>query len=186
MHHDSDGFSILPLKEKDAPELAALEAECFSSAWSAEQYAELLRGVEAALSRAEATGQRTLPPLLVLGLRTPKTRLAAYISLGLHGAAQELEIYNIAVHDDFRRTGLGRRLLLRALEAGAALGLNRAVLEVRTGNTAALALYAAVGFTRCGVRKAYYTDTGEDALVLSCKLPLDHDGQQPGGTSCDC
>jgi ribosomal-protein-alanine N-acetyltransferase len=165
-----DDYSIFPLKEKDASELAALEAACFSSAWSGEQYARLLRGVEEALTRAAASARGNCPPFLVIGARAPTGRLAAYISLGLHSASGEMEIYSIAVHGDFRRQGLGRTLLERALDIGKGLDLTRALLEVRTGNAAALALYFSVGFCRRGRRKAYYADTGEDALVLSREL----------------
>jgi ribosomal-protein-alanine N-acetyltransferase len=161
---DSAGYSIFPLKAKDAPELAALEAACFSTAFGEAQYAALLGGVE------ERLAGKGPPPFLALGLRIDG-RLAAYVSLGLHRAAGELEIHNLAVHDDFRRKGLGKILLEQALRIGTRLELTRAVLEVRAGNTAARALYAAAGFGLCGRRKAYYADTGEDALVLSRNLP---------------
>lgn len=164
MLNERGEYSIVPLKAKDAGELADLEAACFSSAWSAEQYRALLGGVESALQRGRGAGH--VPPFLALGLRFAAHELAAYITLGLHAAGGELEVYNIAVQERRRRLGLGRALLDRALEVGARLGLSRALLEVRTGNTAALALYAAAGFTCCGRRKGYYPDTGEDALVL--------------------
>jgi ribosomal-protein-alanine N-acetyltransferase len=50
-------------------------------------------------------------------------------------------------------------------------GCARALLEVRAGNVAALALYARAGFQECGRRKRYYADTDEDALVLCRDLP---------------
>ena len=168
MEQLSDDLTLFVLKEKDAMELAALEAACFSTAWSAEQYAKLLRAVEAAGAAFER--RRTLPPFYVLGIGS-NDGLAAYISLGLHQAAEELEIYNIAVDMSQRQRGLGKSLLEYALRTAAGFGLSRAVLEVRVSNTPALALYAATGFVECGRRKGYYADTGEDALVLARNLP---------------
>ena len=69
-----------------------------------------------------------------------------------------------------RRRGLGRRLLLLALQAGRKMGMQKAILEVREGNVAALALYRASGFVQAGRRRRYYADTGEDALVLERPL----------------
>ncbi len=158
-------YSIVVLGAKDAGELAALEAECFSMPWSEACYRDILGAVDRALGEKTPPWNK-LPPFMALGLREPDASLAAYICLGLHQAAGELEIYNIAVASYARRRGYGKALLSRALAMAAAGGITRAVLEVRTGNTAALALYAGAGFLECGRRKGYYTDTGEDALVL--------------------
>jgi ribosomal-protein-alanine N-acetyltransferase len=173
----SEEYTIVPLKEKDAPALAALEAGVFATAWSEDQYQKLLRGLDLARSRAH----KPLPPFLVLGLLperpaldaelgtdvSPQGRfLAAYISLGLHHAAGEMEIYNIACAPDYRRQGFARALLLRALEAARRMGLERALLEVRESNAPALGLYRSLNFQPVGRRKGYYADTGEDALLL--------------------
>jgi len=74
------------------------------------------------------------------------------------------------VSNPFRKRGLGKRLLAHALEEARRLGIERALLEVRPSNDAALALYASTGFAICGNRKKYYKDSGEDALVLACDL----------------
>ena len=164
MQPDANRSSIFTLKEKDAALLAGMEAACFSTAWSADRYAELLRacdGPEGPLSAA----------FCVFGMRSGSSGLDAYISLGLHQTVGEIEIYNIAVRDDRRQHGFGKKLLVHALREAALAGFTRALLEVRTGNTAALALYASTGFRECGRRKGYYADTGEDALVLSRDLP---------------
>lgn len=171
-----ENHSIVPLKEKDAACLARLEAECFSTAWDEARYRLLLQATDKALAKAAAAG-RGLPPFLALGLwenaragQDDCDTLVGYITLGLYEAAQEAEVYNIAVAAAHRRKGLGARLLERALAFLAKAGFCRVVLEVRTGNAPALALYSAAGFTRCGLRKAYYADTGEDALVLEAIL----------------
>lgn len=105
-------------------------------------------------------------------------RLAAYISFYHAGAPAEasyapcgeLEILNLAVDPDARRQGCGRRLLWLALQAGRKMGMQKAILEVREGNGAAIALYLGSGFVQVGRRRRYYADTGEDALVLECRL----------------
>ena len=158
--------SIVMLKAKDAASLAALEVACFSTAWSEERYAALLNADDALPG-----DPALLPRFCVFGLRTRDARLDAYISLGMHHAAGEVEIYNIAVRETRRQRGYGRRLLIHALREAALSGCVRALLEVRASNTAALALYASAGFQECGRRKRYYTDTDEYALVLCRDLP---------------
>ncbi len=78
----------------------------------------------------------------------------------------ELHINNLAVLPEFRRQGAGSALLARALQEGAALGARRATLEVRRSNDAARLLYERFGFTIAGVRRGYYTNPVEDALIL--------------------
>lgn len=156
--------NIISLAEKDAGELAVMEAGLFSRPWSEDQYRRLLRaGAEAAVKGREA-------PFQVLALRGEDGALAAYVGFGLLLAAGEAEIYNVATAPRLRRLGLARALLKGVLEKAAGLGLERAVLEVRESNLAALALYRSLGFVPCGRRKAYYDDSGEDALVLECSL----------------
>lgn len=78
----------------------------------------------------------------------------------------ELHINNLAVAPVHRRSGVGSALLSYILQEGVALGAGRATLEVRRSNEAALALYERFGFSVAGVRKGYYTNPPEDALVL--------------------
>jgi ribosomal-protein-alanine acetyltransferase len=87
-------------------------------------------------------------------------------------AGGEMEILNLAVAHSARRQGTARALIQAALNEGAARGAARAFLEVRESNAAALAFYAALGFTPAGRRPKYYRDPVEDALLLSVPLPL--------------
>lgn len=82
----------------------------------------------------------------------------------------ELHILNISVEHAYRRKGLATELMSALFERAAALSAESAFLEVRGSNTAAFALYEELGFTRIGLRKSYYADTGEDAVVMYCKL----------------
>lgn len=79
----------------------------------------------------------------------------------------QIHINNLAIHPDFRRRGLGARLLGAVLDEAAAMGAPQATLEVRRSNEAALQLYGRAGFVAVGVRSAYYTNPIEDALILS-------------------
>jgi len=87
----------------------------------------------------------------------------------------EVHILNIAVHPDFRKIGLGERLLRDCLDFSYDRGLKLAVLEVRTSNNSAIKLYEKIGFKTLRVRKKYYSDTGEDAYVMLYELGSDSD-----------
>jgi [ribosomal protein S18]-alanine N-acetyltransferase len=81
-----------------------------------------------------------------------------------HGG--EVQILAIATHPDHRRAGVGAALLAYALAEGRAARCGLATLEVRRGNTPAIALYERAGFRTVHVRRQYYQDNGEDALVM--------------------
>lgn len=78
----------------------------------------------------------------------------------------EVHINNLAVLPEHRRSGVASALLERVLRDGAARGASRATLEVRRSNVAALKLYERFGFAVSGVRRGYYTNPDEDALIL--------------------
>jgi ribosomal-protein-alanine N-acetyltransferase len=141
------GLELRLLEPRDASALAALEARVFADAWDAEHFRELL-------------GQDRF---LAVGAFGPDG-LCAYLTA--YSVAGELEIVNVAVAPALRGQGIGRSVLHFFLEQGRMLGARRAVLEVRAGNVAARALYGSRGFVQVGVRRAYYADSGEDALVL--------------------
>lgn len=82
----------------------------------------------------------------------------------------EIHIHNIAVLHEKRRCGIASRMLSRVIGDGRAEGARLVTLEVRRSNLAAQKLYVRFGLTVGGVRRGYYTDTGEDALILSGDL----------------
>jgi ribosomal-protein-alanine N-acetyltransferase len=86
---------------------------------------------------------------------------------------EEMHILNLAVHPDYRRRGIARRLLAEGLAQARTLGAELAWLEVRPSNLAARALYKSFGFTEVGRRLHYYDDTKEDALLLTLDLGKD-------------
>jgi ribosomal-protein-alanine N-acetyltransferase len=78
----------------------------------------------------------------------------------------ELHIGNLAVDPAMRSGGVATALLSRALEAAARRGVALATLEVRVSNRKARGLYAKFGFKEVAIRRGYYSDNGEDALVM--------------------
>lgn len=140
---------------QDVPALAALEAACFSHPWTAAQ-----------LSAEIASG----PQGEVLVLRGPGKRSGGRPRLGAYCAyrvvVDEMHVMNMAVASACRRQGLGRFLLRLSMRRAARAGARVALLDVRKGNRAALALYESLGFARIGVRRGYYRDPVEDAFVL--------------------
>jgi ribosomal-protein-alanine N-acetyltransferase len=113
----------------------------------------------------EAELERDVGRLAVL---VDRGRVIAYCNYWL--VTGEIHILAIATHPDHRRGGLGARLLAHALDDGLAIGCTLATLEVRRGNTPAIALYERAGFTTVHVRQRYYIDNDEDALVMTCEL----------------
>jgi [ribosomal protein S18]-alanine N-acetyltransferase len=131
----------------DTAPLAALHAACFPDAWTAQAIADLL-ATSGTFAFHAADG-------FVL----------------VRVAAGEAEILTLAVAPAARGKGLGRALLQAAISKARALGAQAVFLEVGTDNPAARALYAALGFVKVGMRKAYYQ--GRDALVLRLSLGRD-------------
>jgi ribosomal-protein-alanine N-acetyltransferase len=80
--------------------------------------------------------------------------------------AGESHLLNIAVDPARRGRGIGRALLSECIRRAAGAGASRVFLEVRAGNEAAQRLYRSMGFEFRGIRKGYYTDTGEDAVIF--------------------
>lgn len=97
-------------------------------------------------------------------LRTPDCPVAAFCAFWR--VAEQIHINNLAVLPELRGHGLGSRLLADVMAESARMGAESATLEVRRSNTAALRLYAKAGFIEAGVRRNYYTQPVEDALVL--------------------
>jgi ribosomal-protein-alanine N-acetyltransferase len=80
--------------------------------------------------------------------------------------AGEAHVTTVAVHPSHHRRKVASRLLIEILLGARGLGATAATLEVRVANKAAQRLYASFGFAPVGVRPGYYTETGEDALIM--------------------
>ncbi len=90
--------------------------------------------------------------------------LAGY--MGLWKIIDEAHITNLAVHPDFRRKGVAKSLLLYALDECYKEKIKYLTLEVRVSNEGAIKLYEVFGFKSLGVRKKYYQNNNEDALIM--------------------
>ncbi|MGC9222436.1 MAG: ribosomal protein S18-alanine N-acetyltransferase [Terracidiphilus sp.] len=82
----------------------------------------------------------------------------------------EAELETIAVAPECQRRGIGRQILTALMDELKAAGVHELLLEVRSSNLAAIALYHALGFVPCGLRPSYYLDPVEDAVLM--RLPL--------------
>ncbi len=91
-------------------------------------------------------------------------RVAGYAGIWL--MVDEAHITTFAVHPGFRRQRIGERLLQRLFEIAAVMNAEWLTLEVRASNLPAQRLYEKYGFRRAGVRRRYYSDNNEDALIM--------------------
>jgi ribosomal-protein-alanine N-acetyltransferase len=137
------------LEDKDLDEVLEIERESFSNPWSREMFRWELQN--SGVSYAYV-------------LRAPGGRVAAFCTVWL--VLDELHINNVAVHPTARGKGAGLGLLRFVLRLALELGARRATLEVRRSNEVALRLYNRLGFRVAGVRRRYYSEPVEDALVL--------------------
>ena len=160
-------------REEDIRTVAEMEKALFSDAWSEDAVKDSLRySYNHILLITEAGNIRSIRPKedvadsFLVGEEPEKT--AGYIIYA--DATEEAELYRIAVFPEFRRKGLGRRLveeMLRRLREKKGVVENRHIfLEVRAGNTPAICLYSGCGFHEIDRRKKYYHNPEEDAVIM--------------------
>ncbi len=138
------------------PAVLELDQQCFGGLWTQDGYQREIDSPNSDLIVLIKDEKLVVP-----------TNSQTLVGLGcLWSIVEEAHITIIAVHPDYQRQGLGQTLLLALLYAAHQRGLERSTLEVRISNQSALDLYQKFGFKVAGQRKAYYEDTGEDALIL--------------------
>ena len=96
--------------------------------------------------------------------------VAGYI--GSQSVLDEADMMNVAVHPDYRRQGIGEKLVLALAQALTEKGIRGLMLEVRESNVPAIALYEKLGFRQVGLRKNYYRAPKENALIMRKELSL--------------
>ncbi|MBQ4429306.1 MAG: ribosomal protein S18-alanine N-acetyltransferase [Clostridia bacterium] len=142
---------IIVYREMTLPDIEQVyEIECasFSQPWSVESLiGEVVENDVACYYVAECNG-----------------RIVGYA--GEWVMYDESHMTNIAVIPEFRRSGVATRLILSLMRAASSKGAKRMTLEVREFNFGAQALYASLSFAKVGIRKKYYSDTGENAFIL--------------------
>lgn len=138
---------IQRMNEAHIPQIAALEAACFSAPWSEDclRY-ELTNGLALWLAAVE------------------DEKVVGYV--GSQTVMGESDMMNIAVHPDHRRQGIAQKLLDELSSQLKAMDSVCLLLEVRASNDSAIKLYEKNGFSQVGLRKNYYRNPKEDALIL--------------------
>ncbi len=136
------------------PAVLAIERVSFPNPWHESTF------------RGEIQNRSLSFPLVMV--QTEDNQVVGYIIFWQIG--DEVQVNNIAIHPDFRRRGLGETLLRHALARAKQQGANYVSLEVRQSNFAAQALYRKLGFQSLGVRRFYYSNPAEDAIVMGLDL----------------
>ena len=138
---------IVPMNESHVPQVAELEKICFSDPWSEKSVASELNNPLSCWLVAEEDGL-----------------VAGYV--GSQTVIDESDMMNVAVHPDHRRKGIAEALVVELVEALKKRESHCLTLEVRASNEPAKALYEKLGFAQVGLRKNYYRNPKEDALIL--------------------
>ena len=138
---------IIQMNESHVPQIAELEKLCFNDPWSVNSIASELENRLAFWLVAVEEDQ-------VIGYVGSQTVLG------------ETDMMNIAIHPDHRKRGIATELIEALIRGLTERGSHSLMLEVRASNEPAKALYTKMGFEFVGVRKNYYRNPREDALIL--------------------
>lgn len=142
--------TVGPLTLDQLDDACEVERLCFATPWGRD-------ALEAELGRA--------PMCCYISATLPSGRSVGYAGMWVVG--DEAHIGTLGVHPDYRRVGVGERLLVGLLLQATSRGVGRVTLEVRASNAPAMALYAKYHFQAIGVRRGYYRDNGEDAVLMA-------------------
>jgi ribosomal-protein-alanine N-acetyltransferase len=116
-------------------------------------------------SRSMFAGELAKPSSICLGaIDSERDELVGYLIISRYVDAWH--VMNVAVAPAYRRKGIARALMERLFEVTARDARRGYTLEVRVSNDAAIRLYEVLGFRARGIRRGYYTDNREDALVM--------------------
>jgi len=140
-------LEIRPLALKDLSAIEEIERRSYPTPWSRSMFA----------------GELTKPSSISLGA-FEADHLVGYVIVSRYVDAWH--VMNIAVHPESRSRGVASALLERLLETTASDVRRGYTLEVRVSNESAIRLYERYGFKKRGVRRGYYTDNREDALIM--------------------
>ncbi len=147
---DFCNITIEYMKEEDIDDVLKIEHSSFSTPWSREMFS------------CELTDH---PFSYLYVARNNKGKILGYICYWL--VFDEMNVLNLAVDKDLRQKGFGSALLKFVLKDGADRGAQTVNLEVRRSNRAAIELYEKFGFRQAAVRKNYYENPEEDAMLMA-------------------
>ncbi|MFC0213263.1 ribosomal protein S18-alanine N-acetyltransferase [Paenibacillus chartarius] len=142
-----------PMQTRDIPTVCQIEQESFTTPWT-----------EGAFHNELTNNHFAHYVVMEVG-----GAVAGYGGMWL--ILEEAHVTNVAVRAPFRGQGLGERLMTELMHKAALLGAHRMTLEVRQTNAVAQSLYEKIGFAAVGVRRGYYTDNNEDAVIMWAELP---------------
>lgn len=143
-----EGITYRLMTAEDIPQVQLIERKCFSTPWSRNIFlSEVTQNDNAVYLVAQIAE-------LIIGY------------VGIWIILDEGHITNIAVHPDYQRQGVGKALMDQITIVAIARGVIAMTLEVRISNHGAQALYNQLGFEPKGIRKQYYQDDKEDALIM--------------------
>jgi ribosomal-protein-alanine N-acetyltransferase len=145
--HD-ERIVLSSMQVRDVPEVMNLEKRCYSLPWSANAYLTEIANPNAYYVTAKPANG------ILIGYG------------GVWVVMDEMHITTLAVEPAMRGRRIGERMLIRLLQEGMKRGAARATLEVRQHNTIAHKLYLKYEFKDVAIRKAYYSDNGENAVIM--------------------
>ena len=144
-------MKIVKMQECHVPQVAALEGICFRDPWSEKSVASELGN-----------------PLSYWLVAVEGETVLGYI--GSQTVLDESDVMNVAVSPEHRRKGIAQALVVALADGLREKGSSKLTLEVRTSNSSAIALYEKLEFRQIGLRKNYYRNPREDALILQKEL----------------
>ena len=186
-------YSVRPMRVEDIPQVAQTERESFPTSWPPTSFKRELGNRLSRYLVALETPRDTPPSNAQCGVVAPEASRSFLGSLlrefqsifssspqftaasqdfivgfvGVWFMTDEAHITSIAVREAYRRLGIGELLLQTAVEMAIARRCRLLTLEARVSNTGAHALYQKYGFKKVGIRKGYYADNHEDAVIMS-------------------
>ena len=138
---------IRSMEKKDVPEVSIIEKENFKNPWSEKAFLDTF-----------------LNKNIIYLVACEKERIIGMC--GVHHILGEGEITNVAVKNSYKRQHVGEQMMTALMEKGRIMGIEEFTLEVRVGNKAAISLYEKLGFVTEGIRKNFYENPIEDALIM--------------------
>jgi len=140
-------LEIRRMRVSDLDQVMEIEKQSFSVPWTRQDFTDSIE-----------------KPMAIYIVAVEEDEILGYC--GLWGILDEGDINNVAVKQGCRGQKIGTKMLEALFEYGKNAGITAYTLEVRAGNTPAIALYHKTGFKEAGIRKDYYTAPKEDALIM--------------------
>ena len=182
-------YIVRCMQDKDIPQAIEIDREAFPTQWPKPSYTSFKQELRNRLAcyiviakpaendapALNSDNKGFLPRLLhffdrerLFGENVSSTSKEYLLGIaGFWIMVDEAHITTLATRNTYRRRGIGERLLLQIIEMAVKLRADLVTLEVRVSNKQAQTLYEKYGFQKVGVRRAYYTDNGEDAVIMT-------------------